>query len=71
MLLAGRLLAHVSELRSEIASVSARVQGGIGWTDQQNLHFWYKRIAGGRHLLGGPEFLRENAASLQSFDVAS
>jgi alkylation response protein AidB-like acyl-CoA dehydrogenase len=40
-------------------------------TEEQNLHFWYKRIAGARHLLGGPEYLRERAAGLQSFDLAS
>jgi len=70
-LLACHVLAHVSEIGREIASTSTQVHGGIGWTDEQNLHFWYKRIAGARHLLGGPEFLRERAASLQSFDLAS
>lgn len=69
-LLASHLLAHVSEIGREIASVSTQVHGGIGWTDEQNLHFWFKRIGVARHLLGGPEFLRERAASLQSFDVA-
>ena len=70
-LLACHLLAHVSEIGREIASVSTQVHGGIGWTDEQNLHFWYKRIAGARHLLGGPKYLRERAAGLQSFDLAS
>lgn len=70
-LLACHLLAHVSEIGREIASVSTQVHGGVGWTDEQNLHFGYKRIAGARHLLGGPEFLRERAAGLQSFDLAS
>jgi alkylation response protein AidB-like acyl-CoA dehydrogenase len=70
-LLASHLLAHVSEIGREIASVATQVHGGIGWTDEQNLHFWFKRIGVARHLLGGPEFLRERAASLQSFDIAS
>lgn len=69
--LACQVLAHVSEIGQEIASTATQVHGGIGWTDEQNLHFWYKRIAGGRHLLGGPEFLRERAASLQSWGLAS
>ena len=69
--LACHVLAHVSEIGREIASVSTQVHGGIGWTDEQNLHFWYKRISSARHLLGGPETLREMAASLQSFDLAS
>ena len=69
--LACHALAHLPEIGREIASVSTQVHGGIGWTDEQNRHFWYKRIAGARHLLGGPEFLREKAASLQSFGLAS
>ena len=70
-LLSCHVLAHMSEIGREIASVSTQVHGGIGWTDEQNLHFWYKRIASARHLLGGPESLREMAASLQSFELAS
>jgi alkylation response protein AidB-like acyl-CoA dehydrogenase len=64
-------LAHISEIGREIASISTQIHGGIGWTDEQNLHFWYERISLARHLLGGPEFLRETAASLQALDVAS
>ncbi len=70
-LLANHVLAHVSEIGREIASVSTQVHGGIGWTDEQNLHFWFKRIGVARHLLGGPEFLRERAAALQGFQLAS
>jgi alkylation response protein AidB-like acyl-CoA dehydrogenase len=69
--LACHVLAHVSEIGREIASVSTQVHGGIGWIYEQNLHFWYKRISSARHLLGGPESLRETAASLQSLDLAS
>ena len=64
-LMACHVLAHVSEIGREIASVSTQVHGGIGWTDEQNLHFWFKRIANARHLLGGPEYLRNRAAELQ------
>jgi len=63
--LACHVLSHVSEIGREIASVATQVHGGIGWTDEQNLHFWFKRIAVARHLLGGPELLRERAAALQ------
>jgi alkylation response protein AidB-like acyl-CoA dehydrogenase len=69
--LACHALSHISEIGREIASISTQVHGGVGWTDEQNLHFWYKRIACARHLLGGPEALREKAASLQSFGLAS
>jgi alkylation response protein AidB-like acyl-CoA dehydrogenase len=66
-LMACHVLAHVSEIGRDIASVSTQVHGGIGWTDEQNLHFWFKRIANTRHLLGGPELLRSRAAELQGF----
>jgi len=64
-------LAHMSEIARDIASVSTQVHGGIGWTDEQNLHFWFKRIGVDRHLLGGPELLRERAAHLQGLALAS
>ncbi len=65
--MACHVLAHLSEIARDIASVSTQVHGGIGWTDEQNLHFWFKRIANARHLLGGPEYLRNRAAELQGF----
>jgi alkylation response protein AidB-like acyl-CoA dehydrogenase len=70
-LMACHVLAHASEIGREIASVSTQVHGGIGWTDEQNLHFWFKRIANARHLLGGPEALRERAARLQGLAPAA
>jgi len=70
-LLACHALAHVSEIGREIASTATQVHGGIGWTDEQNLHFWFKRIAVARHLLGGPERLRARAAELQGLALAS
>jgi alkylation response protein AidB-like acyl-CoA dehydrogenase len=66
-LMACHVLSHVSEIGREIASISTQVHGGIGWTDEQNLHFWFKRIGNARHLLGGPEHLRQRAAELQGF----
>jgi alkylation response protein AidB-like acyl-CoA dehydrogenase len=70
-LMACQVLAHVSEIGREIASVSTQVHGGIGWTDDQNLHFWFKRIGNARHLLGGPEWLRERAAVIQGLTSAA
>ena len=70
-LMASHVLAHSAEIGREIASISTQVHGGIGWTDEQNLHFWFKRIANARHLLGGPEYLRNRAAELQGFVPAA
>ncbi len=69
-LMACHALAHVSEIGQQISSVATQVHGGIGWTDEQNLHFWLKRIGVGRHLLGGPELLRARAAELQGLAAA-
>jgi alkylation response protein AidB-like acyl-CoA dehydrogenase len=70
-LMACHALAHISEIAREIASTATQVHGGIGWTDEQNLHFWFKRIGVARHLLGGPEFLRNRAAELQELTAAA
>ena len=63
--MAAHIQAHSAEIGREIASVATQVHGGVGWTDEQNLHVWYKRIGVARHLLGGPELLRERVAELQ------
>ena len=63
--MAAHIQAHSAEIGREIASVATQVHGGVGWTDEQNLHVWYKRIGVARHLLGGPELLRERVARLQ------
>lgn len=70
-LMACHALAHISEIGREIASISTQVHGGIGWTDEQNLHFWFKRISNARHLLGGPELLRDRAAAIEGFAPAA
>jgi alkylation response protein AidB-like acyl-CoA dehydrogenase len=44
-LMACHVLAHTSEIGWEIASASTQVQGGTGWTDEQNLHLWFKASA--------------------------
>lgn len=70
-LLACHVLAHLSEIGHQIASVSTQVHGGTGWTDEQNLHFWFKRLGVARHMLGGPEFLRSRAGELQGLDAVA
>ena len=57
--------AHVSEVASEALRKATEVHGGIGFTEQYDLHLWFRRVALTRPLLGGPEFLREHADSLR------
>ena len=59
--------AHLSEIGPAIVRTAVEVHGGIGFTDEQNLHYWFKRVGVDRQLLGAPESLREEAARLQGF----
>lgn len=57
--------AHVSEVGTFVAKTATEVHGGIGFTDELGLHYWFKRIGANRQLLGGPERVREEAAAAQ------
>jgi alkylation response protein AidB-like acyl-CoA dehydrogenase len=57
--------AHLSETGQFVARTATEVHGGIGFTQELGLHYWFKRIGANRQLLGGPEKLREEAAELQ------
>jgi alkylation response protein AidB-like acyl-CoA dehydrogenase len=59
--------AHLSEIGPFIVRTATEVHGGIGFTDEQNLHYWFKRVGVSRQLLGSPETLREQAARLQGW----
>ncbi len=66
-LMAAHAKAHLSEIGRFIVRTATEVHGGIGFTDEQNLHFWFKRVGVDRPLLGAPEALRERAAELQGW----
>jgi len=57
--------AHVSDVGTFVAKTATEVHGGMGFTDEHGLHFWFKRIGANRQLLGSPEPVREEAARLQ------
>jgi alkylation response protein AidB-like acyl-CoA dehydrogenase len=59
--------AHLAEVGREVARLSTEVHGGMGFTDLLGLHYWFKRIAFNRHVLGGPERCREEAAVAQGW----
>jgi alkylation response protein AidB-like acyl-CoA dehydrogenase len=63
--------AHLAEIGRMIADTSTQVHGGIGFTDDQNLHLWFKRIGLDRELLGSPDLLRARAARLQGLPATS
>jgi alkylation response protein AidB-like acyl-CoA dehydrogenase len=66
-LMACHAKAHLSDIGQQIVRTATEVHGGIGFTDEQNLHFWFKRVGVDRQLLGSPAALREQAARLQGF----
>ncbi len=64
-LLACHTKAHLAEVGKSIGKTSTEVHGGVGFTDELGLHYWFKRIGFNRQILGGPEMVREEAAKLQ------
>jgi alkylation response protein AidB-like acyl-CoA dehydrogenase len=62
--------AHLGEVGREVARIATEVHGGMGFTDELGLHFWFKRISANRQILGGPERCRQEAAALQGWSAA-
>jgi alkylation response protein AidB-like acyl-CoA dehydrogenase len=59
--------AHLDDVGREVARLATEVHGGMGFTDLLGLHYWYKRIAANRQLLGTPERCRHEAAVVQGW----
>lgn len=57
--------AHLSEVGTMVARTATEVHGGMGFTDELGLHYYFKRIGYNRQMLGAPELLREEAARAQ------
>ena len=55
--MACHLKAHVSEVGQQVSKTSIEVHGGMGFTDEMGLHYWFKRIGLNRQLLGSPELM--------------
>lgn len=66
-LMAAHAKALLSEIGPAIVRTATEVHGGIGFTDELNLHYWFKRVGVDRQLLGSPASLREHAARLQGW----
>lgn len=59
--------AHLGDIGRDVSRMATEVHGGMGFTDLLGLHYWFKRIAFNRQMLGGPERCREEAAILQGW----
>jgi len=53
--------AHLAEVGRMVARGTTEVHGGMGFTDDLGLHYWFKRIGLDRQLFGSPEQLRAEA----------
>jgi alkylation response protein AidB-like acyl-CoA dehydrogenase len=62
--------AHLGDVGRDVARHTTEVHGGMGFTDLLGLHFWFKRIAFDRQMLGGPERCRDEAAVVQGWAKA-
>jgi alkylation response protein AidB-like acyl-CoA dehydrogenase len=67
LLLALQAKAHLAEVGTVVVRTATEVHGGIGFTDEYDLHLWFKRAGLDRQLLGNPEILRTAAANLQAW----
>jgi alkylation response protein AidB-like acyl-CoA dehydrogenase len=59
--------AHLAEVSRFVARTATEVHGGMGFTDELGLHYWFKRVGFNRQILGSPEKTREDAARLQGW----
>lgn len=57
--------AHLADTGRFVARTATEVHGGMGFTDLQGLHYWFKRIGFNHAALGTPAILRQRAAQLQ------
>ena len=69
-ILALQAKAHLGEVGREVARLATEVHGGMGFTDLLGLHYWLKRIAFDRQMLGAPERCRQEAAAVQEWLAA-
>ncbi len=62
--------AHLGEVGRDVSRHATEVHGGMGFTDLLGLHYWFKRVAFDRQLLGSPERCRAEAAAAQGWIAA-
>ena len=62
--------ANLNDVATDVVRSATEVHGGIGFTDEYDLHLWFKRAGLDRQLLGGPVSLRRRAAELQGLVAA-
>jgi len=59
--------AHITERAQQVARDAVEAHGGIGFTWECDLQFWFKRVMFDRLWLGAPESHRERFAALEGW----
>lgn len=59
--------AHVTDVAMEVARAAFELHGGIGFTWECDLQFWFKRAMFDRACLGTPDFHRDRSAGLSGW----
>ena len=59
--------AHITDQAMQIARDAVELHGGIGFTWEADVHFYFKRIMFDRNYLGTPEVHRERCAELSEW----
>lgn len=70
-LMACHAKAHMGEVGQFVARTATEVHGGMGFTHEMGLHYFFKRIGLNRQLLGNPDQVRRHAAALQGWQGAA
>ncbi|MBM4267683.1 MAG: acyl-CoA dehydrogenase [Deltaproteobacteria bacterium] len=59
--------ARLGDVYSRTTNKSVQIHGGIGFTWEHDVHFWFKRAKSNEVLFGGPDFHRERVAALSGW----
>ena len=59
--------ARLAEVYSRTANTAVQMHGGIGFTWEHDIHFWFKRAKANEALFGTPAFHRERVAALSGW----
>lgn len=59
--------ARLAEVYSRTANKAVQMHGGIGFTWEHDIHFWFKRAKANEALFGTPAFHRERVAALSGW----
>src|SRR5262245_66197059 len=64
---ASMVKARLGDVYSKTTNRAVQMHGGIGFTWEHDIHFWFKRAKANESLYGTPSFHRERVAELSGW----